>query len=179
MTTSLVTTRVLVAGIGNVFFRDDGFGPAVAAALLAVPTSIPAADGVRVVDYGIRGMHLAYDLLAEVGALVLIDTVPGPVPGSLSILEIGPDDLGEAEFDAHGMAPAQVLASLGSLGGTLPPTYLVGCVPADVTEGLGLTEGIQAAVEAAVELTRGLVADILAGRRRGPGVAIGATGGRC
>ncbi|MGI8868686.1 MAG: hydrogenase maturation protease [Mycobacteriales bacterium] len=162
-----MTRSVLVAGVGNVFFQDDGFGPAVAAALGSANS---LADGVRVVDYGIRGMHLAYDLLSGVDALVLVDAVPpGPgtapdaVPGTVAVLEIGPDDLGDGEFDAHGMAPAAMLASLGSLGGELPPTYLVGCVPEKVGEGIGLSAAVAAAVESAVgttaELANRLAAD--------------------
>ena len=112
--------RVLVAGIGNIFLTDDAFGSEVARRLADV--ALP--DGVKVVDYGIRGMHLAYDLLDGYEALVVVDALPGNgSPGDLSVLEVGPDDLGEGELDAHGMAPVAVLASLGQLGGSLPPTY--------------------------------------------------------
>jgi hydrogenase maturation protease len=138
-----------VAGIGNVFLTDDGFGSEVARRLAAVP--LP--EAVRVVDYGIRGMHLAYDLLDGYAGLVVIDALPGNgMPGELSVLEVGPDDLGEGELDAHGMAPVAVLASLGQLGGSLPPTYIVGCQPADVGEGMGLTPHVAAAVEPAIDL---------------------------
>jgi hydrogenase maturation protease len=138
-----------VAGIGNLFLTDDGFGSEVARRLAQAP--VP--DGVRVVDYGIRGMHLAYDLLDGYDALVVIDALPGDgSPGELSVLEVGADDLGEGELDAHGMAPVAVLASLGQLGGSLPPTYVVGCRPADVGEGMGLTPEVAAAVGPAVTL---------------------------
>ena len=140
---------VLVAGIGNLFLTDDAFGSEVARRLSAGP--LPA--GVTVVDYGIRGLHLAYDLLEGYDALVVVDALPGPgEPGDLTVLAVGPDDLGEAELDAHGMAPVAVLAALGSLGGALPPTYVVGCRPADVREGIGLTPAVAAAVEGAVAL---------------------------
>src|SRR3954470_8576576 len=116
--------RVLVAGIGNVFATDDGFGPEVARQLAARPQP----EGVRVVDYGIRGMHLAYDLLDEWDALVIVDAVSrGGQPGDVVVLEVGADDLGDGDFDAHGMEPTAMLASLGSLGGSLPRTYVVGC----------------------------------------------------
>lgn len=157
-----MTTRVLVAGIGNIFFRDDGFGPAVATALMSTgPDGLP--EGVRVVDYGIRGMHLTYDLLDGVDALVLVDAMPArssgtpSAPGDLTVLQVGPDDLGPGEFDAHGMQPVAVLASLGSMGGELPPTYVVGCVPADISEGMGLSEAVAAAVEPAAVLVSDLV----------------------
>ncbi len=157
---------VLVAGIGNVFLSDDGFGCEVVRAL----RSVPLPDGVEVVDYGIRGMHLAYDLLAGYDALVVVDALPGDGdPGDLAVLEVGPDDLGTAELDAHGMAPVSVLASLGQLGGTLPPTYVVGCRPADVSEGMGLTPTVARAVPAAVALVAEVLGDrlgIVVGRDR-------------
>ena len=144
-----MTANVLVAGIGNLFLTDDAFGSEVARRLAGAP--LP--EGVKVVDYGIRGMHLAYDLLDGYDALVVVDALPGDgAPGDLRVLEVGPEDLGEGELDAHGMAPVAVLASLGQLGGTLPPTYVVGCQPADVGEGIGLTPAVAGAVDRAVEL---------------------------
>jgi hydrogenase maturation protease len=158
-----VPTRILVAGIGNIFLGDDGFGPEVARRMLTGhPSEGPLPEAVRVVDYGIRGMHLAYDLLDGVDALVLVDAVPGEdPPGTVTLLEVGPDDLGEGEFDAHGMDPVAVLASLGSLGGELPPTYIVGCRPADLDEGIGLSPPVAAAVDEAVDTVRAVVRELL------------------
>ena len=153
--------RVLVAGVGNIFLRDDGFGPEVARQLAAAPD--PAAPGVLAVDYGIRGMHLAYDLLAGVDVLVLVDTVPpdsgaDAAPGSVRVLRVRPEDLdGAASLDPHGMDPAAVLGRLRSLGGELPLTYVVGCVPADVTEGIGLTGPVAAAVPRALAAVEELI----------------------
>jgi hydrogenase maturation protease len=150
-----MTARVLVAGIGNLFLGDDGFGPEVARRLVA-EGGLP--DGVRVVDYGIRGMHLAYDLLDGYDALVLVDALPGNgSPGEVTVLEVGADDLGAADFDAHGMEPVAVLASVGKLGGTLPPTYVVGCQPASVEEGIGLGEAVRAAVPEAIDAVHALI----------------------
>lgn len=166
------------------FLRDDGFGPEVARRL-AVATG-PAAPGVLAVDYGIRGMHLAYDLLAGVDVLVLVDTVPpgsgtgpdsgtGPgsgadsdgetggdsdtEPGGIRILRVRPEDLdGAASLDPHGMDPVAVLGRLRSLGGELPLTYVVGCVPADLSEGIGLTGPVAAAIPRAVAAVEELIA---------------------
>lgn len=170
--------RVLVAGVGNMFLRDDGFGPEVARRLAA--TIDPAAPGVLAVDYGIRGMHLAYDLLAGVDVLVLVDTVPprpdpdpgagpnpsagagpdsGAAPGRIRILRVRPEDLdAAASLDPHGMDPAAVLGRLRSLGGELPLTYVVGCVPADLTEGIGLTGPVAEAVPRALAAVEQLIA---------------------
>ena len=153
--------QVLVAGIGNLFLTDDGFGSEVARRLAAEP--LP--DGVKVVDYGIRGMHLAYDLLDGYDGLVVVDALPGiGSPGELSVLSVGPEDLGEAQLDAHGMAPVSVLASLGQLGGSLPTTFIVGCQPGEVGEGIGLSAAVAAAVAPAVELVREVLGEHL-GRR--------------
>jgi hydrogenase maturation protease len=139
-----MTGRVLVAGVGNLFLGDDGFGPEVVRRISGMPTHV------RVVDYGIRGMHLAYDLLEGYDVLVVVDAVPGTPPGRITVLEVGDGDLGDGEFDAHGMNPVAVLASLDRLGGTLPRTFVVGCQVADVAEGIGLSAPVAAAVPEAV-----------------------------
>jgi hydrogenase maturation protease len=155
---------VLVAGIGNLFCRDDGFGPEVVRRLLATG-NLP--ERVRAVDYGIRGMHLAYDLLEGYDALVLVDAVPGSgEPGVVSVLEVGEEHLGTGGFDPHGMAPVAMLASLKDLGGQLPRTYVVGCRPADVGDGIGLSEQVEAAVPVAIETIGTLL------RERIPGLSI-------
>jgi hydrogenase maturation protease len=164
----------LVAGIGNMFRGDDGFGPEVARQLSAASPEDAVPAGVRVVDYGIRGMHLAYDLLDGVDALVLIDALPGDgAAGTITVLEVEPDDLGAGEFDAHGMDPVAVLASLDAMGGRLPPTYVVGCRPADLGEGIGLSEPVRKAVPEAAETVRGLLSQILGDRKGAQGATRG------
>jgi hydrogenase maturation protease len=150
-----MVARVLVAGIGNLFLGDDGFGPEVVRRLADEGTLPP---GVRVADYGIRGMHLAYDLIDTYDALVLVDALPGEgVPGQIVVLEVTKDDLPDDEFDAHGMNPAAMLAALDRLGGTLPATYVVGCRVSAVDEGIGLSEPVAAAVRQAAGTVRDLV----------------------
>jgi hydrogenase maturation protease len=145
--------NTLVAGIGNLFLGDDGFGPEVVRRLAGEP--LPA--GVRVTDYGIRGMHLAYDLLDGYDRLVVVDALPGGgQPGEIVVLEVGPGDLVPGEIDAHGMNPAAVLGGLSRLGGTLPPTYVVGCRASTVAEGIGLSPPVAAAVPAAMAAVRTL-----------------------
>lgn len=156
---------VLLAGIGNIFFGDDGFGCAVAATLAAGP--LP--PGVRVVDYGIRGLHLRYDLLDGVAALVLVDAVPASLtgeapPGTVVRLQIAAEDFAgfdDTAVDPHGMSAAAVLAGLGSLGTELPPTYLIGCVPADIGDGIGLSDVVQQAVEPAAQTVRDLLHELV------------------
>ena len=159
--------RVLVAGIGNIFFGDDAFGVEVAGRLAG--RALPA--GVRVEDYGIRGVHLAYELLEGYDALVLVDAVPmGEEPGTVAIIEPeqGPrgdgrdeaDDGPAPALDAHTMNPAVVLGMLESLGGRLDRVLVVGCEPSVVDEGIGLSipvadavdRGVDAVLEALAEL---------------------------
>jgi hydrogenase maturation protease len=152
-----VSGTVLVAGIGNLFLSDDGFGPEVVRRL-ALSDDLP--PHVRVVDYGIRGLHLAYDLLYGYAALVVVDALPGDGrPGEITLLEVGDDDLGDGDFDPHGMAPVAVLASVRQLGGRLPPTYVVGCRPVTVEDGIGLSEAVEAAVPHAMAAVRAVLSE--------------------
>jgi hydrogenase maturation protease len=150
-----VTGRVLVAGIGNVFLGDDGFGVEVVQRI--DPTSLHA--GVDVADYGIRGVHLAYDLLdGRYGTVVMVDAVPlDEPPGTLAVLEVDPTG-GGAVLDAHGMHPVAVLALLHDLGGSVDRVLVIGCAPAVVDERMGLSAPVAAAVGGAVELVRDVVA---------------------
>ncbi|MGI8522654.1 MAG: hydrogenase maturation protease [Nocardioides sp.] len=156
-----MTGRILVAGIGNIFLGDDGFGVEVVRRLAGA--ELPA--DVEVVDIGIRGMHLAYQLLDGYDALVMIDATPrGGTPGQLYVLEPDlaaiPDDDGSL-LNAHGMQPDAVLALLRTLSRDVvdgTPTEVVGrvlvlgCEPQSVDEGMGLSAPVAAAVEPAVEL---------------------------
>lgn len=162
--------RVLVAGIGNIFLGDDGFGPEVVRRI--AQRGEPAGmDGVRVVDYGIRGMHLAYDLLEDWDMVLLVDALPDRgEPGRLEVLELTAARASETRLDSHAMDPATVIASLAALGGRLPLTFLVGAQARDVDERIGLTSEMMAVLDSAVavidellckatELTRTVNAD--------------------
>jgi hydrogenase maturation protease len=150
-----MTRGVLIAGVGNLFRSDDGFGPEVVRRLTGLPAPV------RAVDYGIRGMHLAYDLLDGYDALVVVDAVPGTPPGTVTVQQVGPDDLGTGAFDAHGMDPVAVLANLDRLGGTLPVTYVVGCRVLTVAEGIGLSAPVAAAVPDAVAAVLAVVGRLI------------------
>ncbi|WP_116023231.1 hydrogenase maturation protease [Thermomonospora umbrina] len=159
--------RVLVAGIGNVFLGDNGFGAEVIGRIDRA--ALPA--GVEVADYGIRGLHLAYELLGgHYDTLILVDAVPldGP-PGTLAVLEVdGPEDAGRPAMDGHGMNPQAVLQLLHTLGGWVERVLVVGCRPAVVEDHFGLSEPVAAAVDDAVQL----VTDLVHGRIR-PAGALG------
>ncbi|WP_236792776.1 hydrogenase maturation protease [Amycolatopsis sp. GM8] len=144
---------VLVAGIGNIFLGDDGFGVEVARQL--ADAGLP--PSVRVADYGISGLHLAYELLDGYDTAILVDAAPrGGEPGTVYVIEPG-DDAPDGPLDAHGMQPDVVLGLLRRLGGDTRRVLVVGCEPADVAERIGLSPRVAAAVPRAVELITELV----------------------
>ena len=154
--------RVLVAGIGNVLLSDDGFGVEVVRALQE--RELP--PDVELLDAGIRGMHLAYELLDGYAALVLVDTVQrGDPPGTVCTLEHDLDSPGDAAagWDAHGMDPASVLAQLDGLAASMGlarpvgRVLVVGCEPAVLEPGIGLSPQVGAAVRPAADAVLALV----------------------
>ena len=100
-----MSADVLVAGVGNIFLGDDGFGPEVVRHLGA-PEQPPLPEPVRLVDYGIRGLHLSYDLLEGYSALIIVDTMPGHGrPGEIRVVAVDPDDVtadGALVYSKHG-----------------------------------------------------------------------------
>jgi hydrogenase maturation protease len=162
-----MTGRLLIAGVGNIFLGDDGFGVEVANRLAA--RELPG--WVQVADYGIRGMHLAYDL-SGYGSAILIDaTARGGAPGTIYLIEpeltsapAAPDSAADALatsplFNAHGMQPDVVIGMLGMLsGGAAQQIIVVGCEPASVEYGIGLSEPVAAAVDEAIQVVLDLVA---------------------
>lgn len=156
--------RILVAGIGNIFLADDGFGPAVVAELRG--RTLP--DGVQVADFGIRGLDLAYRLLEGYDTALLVDAAPrGERPGTLSVIE---PELGNPDAfpEAHAMDPVKVLALARRLGdGALPRILVLGCEPMVRMSGeepdvvVGLSEPVRHAVGEAATLVESLVGELL------------------
>jgi hydrogenase maturation protease len=154
--------RILVAGIGNIFLGDDGFGVAVAQQLST--SDLPAT--VRVADFGIRGLDLAYALQDGYETTILIDAFPhGQAPGTVSVVEPDLNDpaasLGEENFlEPHAMNPVNVLCMATAMHGKLKRILLVGCEPAALggEEGkMGLSAPVEAAVQEAVKVVEDLV----------------------
>lgn len=149
-----MSVDVLVAGVGNIFMGDDAFGCEVAKRL----STEPLPPGVRVADYGIGGLHLAYDIADGVDTLILIDALPDAGgPGEVVVLEAALDQIHTSTFDAHGMDPATVLMSVRNLGVEPPRTLIVGCQPESVVEGIGLSTVVAAAVEPAAQAVLALL----------------------
>jgi hydrogenase maturation protease len=160
-----MSARILVAGIGNVFFSDDGFGVEVANRL----ARLPVPDCVTVEDFGIRGVHLAYELCEGYDAVVLIDAMPmgDEPPGTVVVLEPDPPPSSQNEdemvpvMDAHTMSPLTVLTTLANLGGSVDRILVVGCQPATIEEGMGLSEPVAAAVDRAIEMVSELLTELV------------------
>jgi len=162
------TPRILVACVGNIFLGDDGFGVEVARRL----AEHPLPDGVRVTDFGIRGLDLMYALLDRSELTILVDACPrGRPPGTVCLLE--PDlnapeqaDVAPGPLEMHCMNPENVLRMVRSIGGKPGRTLVVGCEPAELggEDGkLGLSEPVEAAVGQATQLIETLVSRILDG----------------
>ena len=156
--------KILVAGIGNVFLGDDGFGVALADRLAR--RELPA--GVKVVDFGIRGMDLAFAIQDGYDAVVLLDAAPrGQRPGTLYVIEADRDEQLEATVDTHGMDPVKVIGLVRALGGVMPATYVVGCEPLtrmspdDEELVADLSEPVRSALDGAVNLTESLLKDLI------------------
>ena len=156
--------RILIAGIGNIFLGDDGFGVEVAKRLAT--RELPA--GVRVVDFGIRGFDLAYALQDGYETTILVDACPhGQAPGTISLIE---PDLGKLDepqqgmIETHGMNPLNVLRMAASMGGGIRKVLLIGCEPETLggEEGkMGLSGPVEAAVDEAVSMIASLAEKIL------------------
>ena len=156
--------RVLVAGVGNIFLGDDGFGVEVVRRL--AEREMP--EGVEVKDFGIRGMDLAYALQEDYEVIVFLDAVPrGEEPGTVYLIEPEIEEDGDVPLDTHGMDPVKVIKLSRALGAEPTRTLVVGCEPGVVLSGedyddmsMELSEPVRAAVEEAVKLVESLVEEI-------------------
>lgn len=157
---------VLAAGIGNIFLGDDAFGVEVVQRL----TRRALPDGVRVVDFGIRGFDLAHALQDPYDAVILIDATPrGGAPGTLYVIEPQPSDLEALEapsIETHAMDPLRVLRLAQSMGSLPAQVLVVGCEPSPLTEeelelgSMGLSPPVEGALEEAVTLVESLAAQL-------------------
>jgi hydrogenase maturation protease len=162
--------RILVAGIGNIFLGDDGFGCEVVRRL--VEREIP--EDVEVRDFGIRGMDLAYALMDPYEAVIFVDAVPrGEEPGTVYLIEAEVPEEGEVALDTHGMDPVNVIRLARVLGAEIPRTLVVGCEPQVVLSGeqyddmlMELSAPVEAAVEEAAKLVQSLVEEIYGAERK-------------
>jgi hydrogenase maturation protease len=155
--------QILVAGIGNTWLRDDGFGSEVVKRLAA--RELP--PGVTVMDFGIGGLDLAYEVMRGYDSLILIDVSrQGGEPGTLYLMEADEDEVSGgiedgAMLDPHGMDPATVLRFVKAVGGWPGKVIVIACEPEDVDDvGIGLTADVTEAVDRAVELVLTAIGEV-------------------
>jgi hydrogenase maturation protease len=151
--------RTLVAGIGNIFLGDDGFGCEVVRAL--VHAEIPVQT--KVVDFGIRGLDLAYALLEPYETVIFVDAIArARTPGTVYLLQ-PVDTVGykETALDPHSMDPMHLMAMARSLGEITADIFIVGCEPLDFGDELEgrmeLSEPVALAVPEAARVVLGLI----------------------
>jgi hydrogenase maturation protease len=158
-----LTKQILVAGIGNAFLQDDGFGGEVVRRLRL--REMP--DGVTLGDFGTGGLDLAYEVMRGYDALVLVDVSrQGGAPGTLYVMEAKEEDIAAgiedgAMVDPHGMDPETVLRFVRAVGGWPGKVMVIACEPANVEEpGMGLTPEVAATVDRAVDLVAETVGEL-------------------
>jgi hydrogenase maturation protease len=156
----VTSSRTLVAGIGNIFLGDDGFGVEVVRRL----AQRRASEDVSIVDFGIRGFDLTYALL-DYDRVILVDAAPrGRAPGTLYVLE--PEVAAtvqagtRAEF-GHGVVPERALSLAHAMGGRPRFVRVVGCEPAPMQEDDDIAVGLSPPVAAAVDDAVALIEDLL------------------
>jgi len=148
--------RVLIAGIGNAWQRDDGFGSEVARRL----DHVELPDGVAVIDFGTGGLDLAYQAMYGYDAILMIDiSRQGGEPGTLYVMEVDEDEVaaGAVEdgevLNPHGMDPETVLRFIKITGSWPGKVVIVACEPQTIEEmGMGLSPIVEEAVDRAVTL---------------------------
>src|ERR1700730_651329 len=155
--------RILIAGVGNAWLRDDGFGGEVARRLerLELP------EGVAVMDAGTGGLDLAYEVMRGYDALVILDVSrQGGEPGTLYVMEVTEDSVegtidDGASINPHGMDPREMLRFVRSIGAWPGRVVVIACEPGDVEDlGFGLTPGVASAVDRAVALVADTAAEL-------------------
>ena len=151
-----MSPRVLIAGIGNIFFGDDAFGVEVAQRL--AKSELP--EGARAVDYGIRSVHLIYDLLEPIDQLIIVDAVDRhEPPGSVFVIDPEPGAGDGDGGDLHTVDLHAVLAAVDQLGERRPRVRIVGCQPVELGAHIGLSAEVEDAVEKSISLIRRILCE--------------------
>ena len=157
--------QILVAGVGNSWLTDDGFGGHVVRGL--EERELPG--GVQVMDFGTGGLDLAYEVMRGYDALVLVDVSrQGGEPGTLYVMEARPEDVEAGIEDGqvinpHGMDPQTVLRFVKTIGAWPGKVVVIACEPAEVEEmGLGLSDQVARAVDGAADLVSKTIGELQA-----------------
>lgn len=165
-------TRILVAGVGNIFCGDDAFGVEVVRLLLRRQAFSSAVD---VRDFGVKGIDLAYALTDGYDIAIIVDAAKrGLSPGAISIIEAEQPAVGEDPPQAlfpslHELDPAKVMSLIAMLGGGCERIYFVVCEPltlGDEEGRMGLSHVVAAAIEPSVRIVEKLISALLQGKEK-------------
>lgn len=142
--------RILVLGIGNILWADEGFGVRVVEAMhrrFAMP------EGVTLLDGGTQGLYLV-NFVQEAEDLLVFDAIDyGLAPGTLKIVEGDevPKFTGSKKMSLHQTGFQEVLSAADLLGASPKRLVLIGCQPLDLEDWGGpLTEPVRQAIEPAI-----------------------------
>ena len=165
--------RILIAGIGNIFLGDDGFGVEVARRL----SQRKLTAGAIVRDFGIRGFDLACALIEPWELVIMVDAMSrGASPGNIYVMDLADvcSTIPEA-VNAHGLHPAGALELARSMGEVHARLILVGVEPAELggEDGqMGLSSAVEIAVEPACDIIEEIACGFLTTGRIKQGVTV-------
>lgn len=151
--------NVLILGIGNLLWADEGFGPRCVEAM-AEAYALP--PGVRLLDGGTQGLYLL-PFLENLDALLVFDAIDyGLAPGSLKIVRDAavPAFMGAKKMSLHQTGFQDVIATAQLMECCPPRMTLIGCQPVELEDyGGGLREATAARIPAALGLAVRELAD--------------------
>ena len=154
-----MTDQILILGIGNVLWADEGFGVRCVEAR-ADRYALP--DNVRLLDGGTQGLYLLPDLEAA-DALIVFDAVDyGLEPGTLKLVRDGevPAFMGAKKMSLHQTGFQDVIATAQLLGRCPERLVLIGCQPVELEDyGGGLRPLTAARIDPAIALAVQVLAD--------------------
>ena len=170
-----MTDQILILGIGNVLWADEGFGVRCVEAM-ADRYALP--DNVRLLDGGTQGLYLLPDLEAA-DALIVFDAVDyGLEPGTLKLVRDGevPAFMGAKKMSLHQTGFQDVIATAQLLGRCPERLVLIGCQPVELEDyGGGLRPLTAARIDPAIALAVQVLTDwgvtLAEGQSRAPDLA--------
>lgn len=146
----MLPANILILGIGNVLWADEGFGVR-CVEHLAAETAFP--DNVRLLDGGTQGLYLL-PFLEEADALIVFDAVDyGLEPGSMKIVEGDevPRFMGAKKMSLHQTGFQDVIATAQLMGYCPEQLLLIGCQPEELEDyGGGLRDIVAAQIKPAI-----------------------------
>lgn len=151
--------NILVLGIGNILWADEGFG---VRAVEAFHQAYKVADNVTILDGGTQGLYLVH-YVTEADYLIVFDAIDyGLVPGTLKLVRDDevPKFTGAKKMSLHQTGFQEVLSAADFMGGYPERLALIGCQPVDLEDWGGpVTEPVRAVIPQALAVAVDLLRD--------------------